>query len=118
MRSCAASLACLAVYGASAASTVIINEVADKGDYADSCVGSDWIELHNPTESALPLGGLVLSDDKGPADDDALTLALALPLRFSSFIRWALTERDLAYASGCTWATWARRPLPCRIFPQ
>ena len=30
----------------------------------------------------------------------------------------ALTERDLAYASGCTCATWARRPLPCSSLRQ
>ena len=45
---------------------IIINELSadnvsilqdDDGDY------SDWIELHNPTDSAIALGGLFLSDD-------------------------------------------------------
>ena len=49
--------------------------------------------------------------------DSFLAPPPALPLR-RSFMRWAFTERDRAYASGCTGATCTRNPLPCSSLPQ
>ena len=52
-----------------------INEVADKGNASDAgCAGSDWVELLNPTASAVLLSGLVLSDDHGVPYSKSLAL--------------------------------------------
>ena len=59
---------------AEAVETLQVNEVADKGDPTDPCDGADWVELRNPTHGALPLSGLLLSDDKGPHNEKALAL--------------------------------------------
>ena len=53
---------------------IVINEVADKEDSTDLCLGEDWIELYNPSSSAASIEGLVLVDDKGHGDSDQLVL--------------------------------------------
>ena len=65
----------LSLVAAAAAATLLINEVADRGnDDEIICAGADWVELLNPEAAAVTLAGLVLSDDKGPTDADALAL--------------------------------------------
>ena len=60
---------------ASTPSPLRINEVADKGNASDAgCAGSDWVELRNPTASAVLLSGLVLSDDHGVPYSKSLAL--------------------------------------------
>ena len=62
---------------ATASASLVISEVADKGA-ADACDGEEWIELHNAGDSAAPLNGLILHDDKGASDEDALALGGSL----------------------------------------
>ena len=58
---------------ATASASLVISEVADKGA-ADACDGEEWIELHNAGVTAAELAGLILHDDKGASDEDALAL--------------------------------------------
>ena len=62
---------------ATAGASLVISEVADKGA-ADACDGEEWVELHNNGDAAAPLTGLILHDDKGAADEDALALGGSL----------------------------------------
>ena len=62
---------------ATASASLVISEVADKGA-ADACSGEEWIELHNNGDAAAELAGLILHDDKGAADEDALALGGSL----------------------------------------
>ena len=57
--------------------SVLISEVADKGDDTDICAGEDWIELFNPTANNEALTGIVLVDDKGHGHTDRLVLGAA-----------------------------------------
>jgi len=55
-----------ALYLAAKERGVIISEVmAANGTYGASMLRFDWIELYNPTDEAVTLGGLYLSDDAG-----------------------------------------------------
>jgi hypothetical protein len=82
-----------------------INEVADKGDPDDRCAGADWVELRNPTPGELPLEGLVLSDDKGPSDADALILGAAgCPLALSAGELLLLCREGAASVGGASFA--------------
>ena len=82
-----------------------INEVADKGDPDDRCAGADWVELRNPTPGQLPLEGLVLSDDKGPSDADALILGAAgCPLALSAGELLLLCREGAASVGGASFA--------------
>ena len=62
---------------ATASASLVISEVADKGA-AGACDGEEWIELHNNGAAAAPLNGLILHDDQGAADEDALALGGSL----------------------------------------
>ena len=62
---------------ATASASLVISEVADKGA-ADACDGEEWIELHNAGDAAAELAGLILHDDKGVSDEDALALGGSL----------------------------------------
>ena len=65
-----------------ASASLVISEVADKG--ADGvCDGEEWVELHNNGDAAAPLNGLILHDDKGASDEDALALGGAAELLFT-----------------------------------
>ena len=55
--------------------SVMISEVADKGNAADAkCVDTDYIELFNPTGSAIAISDMILVDDKGHGHGDQLVL--------------------------------------------
>jgi len=75
----------LPVVPASSTSTVVISEVADKGT-TGTCAGRDWVELFNPTASAVALAGYVLHDDKGAADGDSYTFPAGSSLSGGGFL--------------------------------
>jgi hypothetical protein len=51
-------------------STVVLNEIADKGSGADTCDGEDWVELYNYGSEAVDIGGFHLADEKGVLHED------------------------------------------------
>ena len=51
-------------------STVVLNEVADKGSGKDVCDGEDWVELYNYGAAAVDIGGWHLADEKGVLHSD------------------------------------------------
>jgi len=52
---------------------LVINEIASKGT-GEICGGEDWVELLNSGDDSLDLANYTLHDDKGAADEDAVTL--------------------------------------------
>jgi len=50
-------------------STVVLNEVADKGS-AEVCDGEDWVELYNYGAEPIDIGGWHLADEKGVLHSD------------------------------------------------
>jgi hypothetical protein len=55
-----------------AVSTVVINEVSDKGT-TGQCQAQDWIELFNSGDTDVSLAGFVLHDDRDPTHQNVFT---------------------------------------------
>ena len=51
-------------------STVVLNEVADKGSGDATCDGEDWVELYNYGSEPVDIGGFHLADEKGVLHSD------------------------------------------------
>ena len=58
-------------------STVVLNEIADKGTGADFCDGEDWVELYNYGKDPVDIGGWHLADEKGVLHSDVYVFPLA-----------------------------------------
>ena len=94
--------------------TIMISEVADKGNANDACNDADYVELFNPTSSAISLVNLVISDDNGHGNSDRLVLGAAgcpqsLPANtYMFFCRGGsvtvATPTPQVVASGCSFA--------------
>ncbi|MDT8432185.1 MAG: lamin tail domain-containing protein, partial [Bacteroidales bacterium] len=90
-------VAILSFTGVAAQEHVVISEVMSsntKWNY-DSDFGafSDWIELHNPTGSAVDLGGWFLSDDPGNPDKWEIPGNTLLPA--GGYLLFWADDRDL-----------------------
>jgi hypothetical protein len=57
------------------ADTVVVNEVGDKGNAANACVGADYVELLNVSPNLVNIAGFALSDDQGMIRTDKLVFS-------------------------------------------
>lgn len=86
--------ALLAASGAHA--SVVINEVAPKGDGV-KCGGKDWIELYNGAAAEVNIGDFQIHDDKLAAHPDTFTFAAGTKIASKGFL--LLCQKDTPTAA-------------------
>ena len=86
--------ALLAASGAHA--SVVINEVAPKGDGV-KCGGNDWIELYNGAAAEVNIAGFKLHDNKGAGDSKTKTFPAGTKIASKGFL--LLCQDDTAAAA-------------------
>ena len=79
-------LLCIYLIRAAGSTTIIINEVADKGTTNACADKQDWVELHNAGSSAVSLAGFKLHDDNGPDDSSAYVFPSDAKLKPGAFL--------------------------------
>jgi len=82
------------IAAATPASTVYINEIADKGT-SEVCNGEDWVELYNPASATVDLGaeGYVLHDDKGVDSDERFAFPGGTEIKAESYLLLCMKQK-------------------------